>query len=176
MAEPLVRDAKRPDAHAIATAHVRGWQVAYRGKMPDDYLDGLNVDERTAIWLRRLEKECELPDRILVIEHPADSRVVGFCFVGLCQDADLAIAGIGEVGALYVEPESWGEGLGRVLFAFGVDHLRESGFSEAVLWVLDTNDRARRFYEIAGWEADGAAKVDDRWGFSVNEVRYRITL
>jgi GNAT superfamily N-acetyltransferase len=155
---------------------VRGWQVAYRGKMPDDYLKNLDTDERTTMWLHRLDKGIELPDRVLVIEHPADGRVVGFCFVGLCQDADLAIAGIGQVSAVYVEPGSWGEGLGRVLFGSGVDHLRDSGFSEAVLWVLDTNDQARRFYEIAGWEADGAAKVDESWGFPVNEVRYRITL
>jgi hypothetical protein len=39
--------------------------------------------------------------------------------------------------------------------------------------MLDSNNRARRFYEAGGWAADGAAKLDDRPGFMLHEVRYR---
>ena len=34
--------------------------------------------------------------------------------------------------------------------------LAEAGFSEAILWVLQGNDRARSFYEGEGWSPDGA--------------------
>jgi hypothetical protein len=44
------------------------------------------------------------------------------------------------------------------------------------LWVLDTNDRARRFYVLAGWAEDGASKTDGSRGFDITEVRYRKTL
>jgi len=54
--------------------------------------------------------------------------------------------------------------------------LRAVGFSTATLWVLDTNLRARRFYEAAGWVPDGATKVDDRATFTLREVRYRTTI
>jgi hypothetical protein len=54
--------------------------------------------------------------------------------------------------------------------------LAEGGFTAATLWVLGTNVRARRFYEIAGWVADGAVKTDHRGDVELREVRYRRTL
>lgn len=54
-----------------------------------------------------------------------------------------------------------------------VDTLAELGFDAATLWVLEGNQRARRFYEKGGWSTDGATKVDDSPGFPIAEVRYR---
>jgi len=34
----IVRDARAEDAAAIAEVHVRAWQAAYRGLMPEDFL------------------------------------------------------------------------------------------------------------------------------------------
>ena len=59
--------------------------------------------------------------------------------------------------------------------ASGLDDLRER-FREAVLWVLDDNLRARRFYEKHGWRLDGASKHDVHLGVEVAEIRYRISL
>jgi hypothetical protein len=40
------------DARAVAEVHVRSWQAAYRGLLPQDYLDGLDLtlDKREAYW------------------------------------------------------------------------------------------------------------------------------
>jgi hypothetical protein len=38
--------------------------------------------------------------------------------------------------------------------------------------VLETNDRARRFYEAAGFTCDGGRKTDRFEGLEVPEVRY----
>jgi hypothetical protein len=57
-----------------------------------------------------------------------------------------------------------------------LDALAGFGFGEATLWVLDANERARRFYEAGGWSTDGAAKIDDSHGFPIVEVRYRRAL
>lgn len=38
-----VRTARPTDAAAMGALVVRAWQAAYRGLMPDDYLDGLTV-------------------------------------------------------------------------------------------------------------------------------------
>ncbi len=54
-----------------------------------------------------------------------------------------------------------------------VEDIAQAAFSEATLWVLDTNDRARRFYEAAGWRAHGASKTDERPAGTLSEVRYR---
>lgn len=172
MAEPVVRPARRSDAGAIGEIHVRSWQAAYAGKMPADYLDGLNVDDRIKRWMDTLDGGVRPPDGVLVVEHPSDERVVGFSYLGASREEE----GIGQIWAIYLHPAAWGIGLGRVLFEGSVDYLRSAGFTEGILWVLDTNDRARRFYELAGWQADGGTQVDDHFGFPINEVRYRGSL
>ncbi|MGH9204942.1 MAG: GNAT family N-acetyltransferase, partial [Acidimicrobiales bacterium] len=43
-----VRTAQAGDKQAVAGVHVRSWQAAYRGLMPDAYLDGLDPDDRAA--------------------------------------------------------------------------------------------------------------------------------
>jgi GNAT superfamily N-acetyltransferase len=82
----------------------------------------------------------------------------------------------GEVFAIYVDPDVWGTGAGRQLMAGAVAELTRLGYIDAILWVLDANDRARRFYVLAGWEEDGASKTDGSRGFDITEVRYRKTL
>lgn len=57
--------------------------------------------------------------------------------------------------------------------AAALAHLAEGGYPRAALWVLDTNRRARRFYEATGWHRDQAVKVDDSRGFPITEIRYR---
>jgi hypothetical protein len=54
----------------------------------------------------------------------------------------------------------------------GEEELRALGHEQAVLWVLEDNPRARRFYEIAGWSPDGNKRVLEIFGFDVTEVRY----
>ncbi len=50
------------------------------------------------------------------------------------------------------------------------------GYRRATLWVLEANQRARRFYEARGWTPDGTSKIDDRGSFQLHEVRYSCAL
>jgi GNAT superfamily N-acetyltransferase len=84
-----------------------------------------------------------------------------------------SIPGAGELYAIYLDPAHWGRGYGRALMRAAERGLAEAGFSKAYLWVLETNARARRFYEIAGWAADGGTKVEHRGTVELREVRYR---
>jgi GNAT superfamily N-acetyltransferase len=168
-----IRVAVDSDARPIAEMHVRTWQVAYRGQVPDDYLDSLSVDQREIGWRQILADDDLSAGGVLVLED--EGGIVGFAAVSASRDDD-AGPGIGEVGSIYVLPDFWNRGGGRDLMARAVDTLRAAGFSAATLWVLDTNLRARRFYEAAGWVADGTTKVDDRGTFALREVRYRTTI
>jgi GNAT superfamily N-acetyltransferase len=78
---------------------------------------------------------------------------------------------VGEVYALYVTPDWWSTGTGRSLMSRAVAALSDAGYERAVLWVLEANARARRFYDRAGWILDGASNVLDGLG-GVVEVRY----
>jgi GNAT superfamily N-acetyltransferase len=99
----------------------------------------------------------------------------GFAVTGPSQDAD-ADPKTGEVYAIYLEPDRVGTGVGRELFAHAVGDLRARGFRTATLWVLETNEPARRFYEIAGWKPDGTV-TSERVDCEMRPtVRYRTGL
>jgi GNAT superfamily N-acetyltransferase len=161
-----VRPARIPDAPAMGRVVVRAWQVAYRGHMPDDYLDGLRAEDRAAYWEQALRRE-DLRGTILVAER--DGAVVGFAAVGPSPDPQ----GAGELFAINLDPDHWGTGTGRALLGGAQAELARLGFGETVLWVLTGNARARRFYEIAGWVVDGTERTAEVFGVTVPEVRYR---
>ena len=168
-AATTIRTATSADAEQIADVHVRAWQWAYRDQVPDTFLASLSVADRTHAWQRWLDD----PERSCIWVAEAEEWIVGFVSAGRCRDED-AEPGTGEVYAIYIEADRLGTGLGRRLFETATRWLRTNPFSCATLWVLDSNNRARAFYEKAGWVPDGATKVDDRDGFSLHEVRYRI--
>lgn len=84
--------------------------------------------------------------------------------------------GTGEVAAIYARQHAWGTGVGRLLMEQGLDRLARRGFTEGTLWVLETNDRARRFYAAGGWTIDDRVKEVEMGGTAVTEVRYRRAL
>jgi L-amino acid N-acyltransferase YncA len=163
------------DAPAIASIHVRAWQSAYRGQMPDALLDSRSVEEREERWRRGFARRAagERFPRIWVAER--DNRVIGFASSGPSQDDDAA-PGMGEIYTIYLEPEVVGTGVGRELFARAVQDLREVGFERATLWVLTSNAPTRRFYEAAGWRFDRTEKIEDWDGHGIPEIRYQIDL
>ena len=98
----------------------------------------------------------------------ARGRVLGFASIGPSRDEH----GVGELYAIYVDPDEWSQGAGRALIERAEECLAEE-FAEATLWVLEDNPRARRFYEAAGWLPDGARQSVERLGVSPPELRYR---
>ena len=161
----MTRLAVGSDADALARIHVETWRVAYRGMLPDDYLDSLRVEPRIGWWRRFLR------DGATVYVAEEAREVVGFCSVGSSQDE-----GWGEVFAIYVHPSRWDEGHGGGLLDAGEGSLRDGGFSRALLWVLESNARARRFYERRGWSLGKPFRVEEIGGVQVGEVRYQTEL
>ena len=157
------------DARAIAEIAVRGWQAAYRGILPDEFLDGLSVTAREAGWRDLLEGDAEVRTPAWLAE--LGGRRVGFVSSGPPRDEDVA-APAAEIYAIYVLPDSWRRGVGRMLLRTAVAHWQAAGVDRLVLWVLRDNARARGFYESMGWRADGAEQPLTIGDVSVREVRY----
>jgi GNAT superfamily N-acetyltransferase len=167
---PTIRLALARDAPGIAAVHVRCWQSAYAGQLPADFLRELSVSNCRRNWERALGGGAEpTAGRTLVVE--VDGIIGGFANVGPCR-GDGAPEWDAELRAIYLEPRHWSRGIGRLLHDEAMDTLRDAGCRHAMLWVLSTNVRARRFYERAGWSPDGAAKVDQIRGVTLDEVRY----
>ena len=170
----IVRRARLDDAEPIAEIHVRGWQAAYRGHMPDEFLDRLSVEQRADRRRQSISEPRTGEERNWVLER--DGRIIGFAVTGPPRDAELSSGSVAELYAIYLDPDLWGRGLGHGLMDHVLDDLRRRGYRHAVLWVLDANERARSFYERAGWKRDGNSKVEAFGEGQIREVRFRIRL
>lgn len=166
-----VRRAGIKDASDIATVHVRSWQGAYSGLLPQDYLDQLNPANRVKAWHDAI-LNADLPKNGVLVAV-LDGRICGFTGFGATRDPDVDSQQVSEVYAIYLHPGAWGKGLGRSLMTEALTNLAVTGYEQATLWVLDSNARARQFYAKGGWAEDGAVKQDDSRGFRISEVRYR---
>ena len=169
-----VRPAAVTDIPAIAEIHLRSWQETYVGQVPQDYLDALSIDDRTRRWQETVVDAEWLPPDLLVLLDD-DDVVVGFAATSASRDNDAAVT-TGEVQAVYTRRRVWSRGWGRDLMLAALARLSEAGFTDATLWVLITNDRARHFYEAGGWRWDGATKPHVIGSQDVIEVRYRVNL
>ena len=162
------------DAGAIAAVHVAAWRAAYAGLMPQDVLDGLSVEKRTAEWQRSLS--IAGPDMTSVVTDDANI-VVGFVRYGLAHDASYVDQRHGELFAINLQPEVWRRGFGRQLCEQVLAHAATRQWRCLTLWVLRENTRARAFYERLGFFADGEQKTDSTLvGAPLDELRYRMDL
>ena len=170
-----IRRALADDALGVATVHLRSWQAAYRGLMPDHYLDQLDLERRRVGWEQTIA-DADWPRAGTLVATEANGHVIGFAHICPAREGDGDPAGLGELAAIYLSPDVWGSGVGRRLMLAAVNVLRDAGFAEAILWVLEGNERAQRFYEIGGWQLDGATKDIVIADIPLAEVRYRLTL
>jgi GNAT superfamily N-acetyltransferase len=163
-----LRPAEPDDAMAVAGVHVRSWQAAYRTLLPDDYLDQLRPEDRAKTYdFANLD-----PLRPRTVVAAEEGVILGFATTMPSRDADLPEHG--ELCALYVDPDKWGQGIGVALIAAARANLHTLGYRQALLWVLAGNTRAERFYRLDQWVADGCRRTDSGWkGITVNEVRYQ---
>ncbi|HEY1699382.1 MAG TPA: GNAT family N-acetyltransferase [Trebonia sp.] len=175
MTAASVRPAIVEAAEAVGLVHVRSWRSAYRGKIPQSYLDGLDPAQRAEVW-RRAVAEADPAQGGVHVAVTEGGDIVGFAAFGPSRDGDTDPRVTGEVFAIYARPDTWGKGAGRALMESAIAELTRLGYADAILWVLDTNDRARRFYTRAGWAEDGSSKADGSRGSDITEVRYRRTL
>lgn len=171
-----VRRARPGDGPGIGAVHVAAWRAAYRGVVPDDLLDGLDPCERGESWRTSLaaagSSPAEHPETFVVSDGAGE--IAGFASVGPARaPLDPGDEGLGELWVINTAPHVWGSGAGRALHDRVVGRLAELGHSAAVLWVVERNARARRFYERLGWHPDGTARSEDIGGATVAEVRYR---
>jgi GNAT superfamily N-acetyltransferase len=162
-----MREARPADAMAVAKLHVRSWRAAYRGLLPEDFLDALRPEERASRYTFG-SPDPGAPRTILAF---LDGELAGFATVSRSRDEDVPQAG--ELCALYVDPDHWRDGVGRRLLAESRRLMREEGYEEAILWVLVGNETAERFYEADGWRRDGSERTEDPWGVVSQVIRYR---
>lgn len=144
MTSALIRPARAGDSDAIARIHVDTWRDAYAGILPTRYLvNRVRMGARQALWKLGVPQSRARLDETLVAEAEA---VVGFISYGKARHAR---GNVGEIYALYVQPDMQGQGLGRNLVQVALDRMFKAGFDHADVEVLAANP-ARHFYAAIG--------------------------
>ncbi|KIF75888.1 hypothetical protein QR77_22350 [Streptomyces sp. 150FB] len=165
-----VRVMTEADIAAVSAIRVAGWRAAYAGVVPRSYLDAMTVETDAEQHRRRYTRSPGGVIDLVAVDDRSD--VVGWACLGPSRGTEASPA-TGELYALYVSPALIGTGIGRALLDAVHTHAAAGGLSAVLLWVIKDNPRARRFYEVAGYAADGATEADDYDGVPVYEVRYR---
>lgn len=156
-------------ADIVGLITARSWQAAYKGIVPDEYLAKVTPEFRAERFKTVL---AQLPDVEFYIAL-AEGNSAGVFNLHACMDEDAK--GCGEIGVFYFLPEYWGTGCAVPAMEFALGRLKERGFEEVILNVLEENARARRFYEKQGFAPDGCRFTVDL-GRELMHMRFRKTL
>lgn len=170
MSSIKVRKADDGDVSGIAAIHVRSWQAAYRGILPEALLDGLSASEREESW-RELLVGGE--DRWLtLVAESTGGGLMGFCSAATPSRDEGVGDATAEIGAIYVDPAYWRQGAGSAMLSAAFEELRRQGRHDVVLWVLPENRSALAFYDSFGFEIEeGIEKREQRSGRRVIRLR-----
>jgi ribosomal protein S18 acetylase RimI-like enzyme len=135
-----IRNAEPTDAGAIARIHVDGWRHAYRGILPESYLQGLSYSKREVNWSKWLSENTM---SVLVAED--NGSVIGY--VAGAKEGEL-----GKLLGLYLNPSFIGKGIGKALLVQLEAVMKPS---KLLLMVLKGNTLGTSFYERNGFGFTG---------------------
>ena len=171
MPHPLrIRQATVADAAGIARVRVRGWQAGYRGIVPQDVLDAMSVEANVA----RVQAWDWSTDTARSWICLRDGEAVGWTSALFPGRGSELPGSTGEIAACYALPEVWGQGVGYRMMDVATEWLQERGARVLVLWVLEQNLRAQRFYLRQGFEREGLRKEETMLaGSGLSSVRMR---
>jgi ribosomal protein S18 acetylase RimI-like enzyme len=159
----IIREAVAADAGAVAAIHLRSWQTAYRGILPDHYIDGALSDDLLVQW------HTSFADRRqgLVLLAEEATRLVGFIAVWRDRGAEEPAL----IDNLHVDPARRGGGLGRRLLGEAMRRLAAARCRGAYLWVFAANERTIALYDRLGGVA-GERTTKPVGGHPVAMIRY----
>lgn len=149
------------DRLAVSRIYVESWRYAYKGIVPQSFLDGISEGN----WVKNLDRE-----GIFHLVAAEDGKLVGTS--SYCRSRFPEYAEYGEIISIYFLPEYIGRGYGKKLLAAAVEKLSEMGFRDVFLWVLEENRGARAFYERCGFFPSGDKTTSDIGGKVLTELHY----
>ena len=149
------------DRLLISNIYEESWKFAYKNIIPQSYLDSIPAGR----WASGIDKEGM--HNFVVVQNGQYIGTSGFCRSRLPELSDF-----GEIVSIYLLPEYIGKGYGKRLLDAVVSQLKEIGFNDIFLWVLEENSRARRFYEKSGFSESGRHMDINIGGKELREIQY----
>lgn len=130
------------DARAIATIGYNTWQDTYKGLIPDEFLDSIELHQQIAQCEEVIKKGASI-----IVASNVDNLIVGYCSFGVTRDP--IHKNEFEIYSIYVSKETRSCGLGGILL-FEVER-RMSTLKPILVRTLKDNVRSRKFLENNGY-------------------------
>lgn len=155
-----ITEASIDDAKTLSNIHVQSKRVGYAPFCHDDYIQGLSEKEYEQNWVKWISSGSKA-----LLAYNNEDNAIGFISFGgvqtrLKEDRGIIPSWPGEIYALYVHPEHWGQGVARALMQSAAPIMRKNYWDKALLWVIDKNKRAIAFYEQMGGQRVGKQKAN----------------
>lgn len=152
------------DPLEISNIYEQSWKYAYKNIIPQDYLDSIPSGR----WANGVNKNGRKD--LAVFENGSLAGTASICASRWEKHREF-----GEIVSIYLLPEYMGKGIGRILLQRCIKELQKLGYDKILLWVLEENYRARRFYEKNGFVCSGEYMSDNIGGKDLREVMYIYT-
>ncbi len=146
MSIPLIRQAVEKDLPGMVKVRVETWRSAYRGLVPEPFLDSLSNERIVDRWRDWLFLKPP-PNNAAFVAEEGQAGIVGIAICG--PEAESHPIYAGQVFVLYVHPGFQRRGIGRRLMRVCAAHLAKEGMCSLLVWVLRDNPY-RAFYENLG--------------------------
>ena len=140
----IIRKEERKDCADVAHVVTVAWNETYKGIVPDDFLEGLYLNEEQRA-INSYNKFDENDNHQYVLE--VDGKVIGFINVGSTDEKEYDDCG--EVHAIYIINGYKGNGYGKKLINIGIEELKKMGYNKMIIGCLVGNP-SNEFYKHIG--------------------------
>lgn len=145
-ADVRYRLASADDADSIAALHAESWRSAYRGMVPDDYLDHDVFDDRAQVWRERFDGSGAHPETLTILAE-LGGALAGFAHSIIDDDPEYGTL----LDNLHVRPDIKRLGIGKRLVVETAGWIEARNNKNGLhLWVFEANTPARSFYDALG--------------------------
>lgn len=160
--------AKTSDAVVLSKIHQKSWKSAYRGLVPDVYLNELRSDYWTRPFELWLSKGLMSAGMLFV-----DGEVKGCVVYGASRSESRST--FGEIVSLYMLPGECGKGYGGELLKYAMEELLKENYDGIYVSVFSGNLKARRFYQRNGFKNSGECDIVNIGGSLLKVKIYEIS-
>lgn len=160
----IIRDVKYEDIEQIVDINIKDWKKVYKGIIDDEILNNLNREEKIKKW----RKHYNISNVIVAEEN---GTILGYCRYddnAIYENTDID----SEIIAIYVDCDKLGKGIGRKLIEYVKKDLKNKNKTKMVIWCLEKNQNARKFYEKMGGNLLSDEKYFEKEGKKYKEVGY----
>lgn len=167
----IVRNAIPADAEQITFVHLESWKTTYRGIFPDEWLDKSPETIAKNVVNRRMRITQEAESNWQEIVAEVDGKIVGLASGGVNRNPEFPYQA--DLCAIYLLKEYQNQGIGRLLVRAFAELVIKNGMQSMIIWALEENHKARRFYEKLGGKPAGTTLYKDKYpevGFGFNDV------